>query len=236
MEISLTRLLNMGESGLEYVKSFDMPLGRVKKSCQIGSYFSSTSELSQNFLNKIHWASGPPDIAALVLDALDLVRSLKAPEIESAIVGEIALSILEKSCDVFEWLHTYSFITLESTVLWRLEGIGILSDLAASSIRLWQDLGPTPLPDRDLIISISKVFKTSLLLYAYVTDDKRVKLITMGIGLMGDGYSLYKHRRTFDPSTWTVTQAEVCQVITSIALAGLAYYVIEKCFITEVVS
>ncbi len=233
MELGITRILKAGESGLGFVKSMDMPLGIAKTVCGIGSAFSYTSDLSQKVQKRVNLALGPPDFAALALDTLELARSLNVPEIPIAKVSELALSILKKSCDILGWLQNYSLITLESSVLWRLEGVAILSGLTKDSLRLWQELGPNPPSDRDLMIIIPKVLKSSLSLYAYVADDKRVKIVTAGLGLMGDGYSFYKRCASMNPRTWTVKREHVYQIISSIALAGLAYYAFEKGFLPE---
>ena len=219
MDLSLTHLLSMGELALGFVKSFDMPLGYVKKACQVGSYLSATSTMSQEALKSVRLAIGPSDIATLALKALALARSWETPE------AELVLSIFQKSCDVGKWLHHLNLVPLWG----RFEVVGILSDSAIHSLHLWEDLGPHPREGRSLIITISKIVKSSLLLYIYVTDDKRVKVIAEGIGILGDGYSLYKKGR--DYRTWQVSQAQICQIIISLVSTCLALYAIEKFYL-----
>ncbi|HEY5235561.1 MAG TPA: hypothetical protein VIJ14_05240, partial [Rhabdochlamydiaceae bacterium] len=205
----------------------------AKTACEIGSAFSYTADFSQKAIKRIKLAVGPSDFSSLALDTLNLARSLNVPKLDTAEISKIALSVLKRSCDMLRWLERHSFIALESTLLGRLEGVAILSDLTSASVRLWQDLGPTPPADRDLLLSISKVLGASLLLYAYVADDKRVKVVTTGIGIMGDGYCLYYRCCTMDPRSWTITREQVCQIISSIALASLAFYALEKGFCSE---
>ncbi len=232
--MELGYLLQIGESGLGGVKSIGMPLGLAKTACGIGTVFSYTHDWSQKNAKRVGLVLGLPDFAALALDTLELARSLRLPEIQAARVSELALSILKKSCDLLQWLAQYRFLALEPQVLRGLEGASILSDLTSASASLWQDLGPTPPPtDRDLFVSISKVLKSSLLLYVYVADDQRVKVVATGIGIVGDGYSLYQRCRTMSPRTWTITQAHVYQIISSISLAALAYYGFEKGLFSE---
>lgn len=227
-------LLKVGETGLEYVKAVGTPLGIAKTVCGIGTAFSYTHDWSQKNLKRISLAFGPPDYAALVLETLELQRTLRLPEVSSAKISKLALSILKRSCDFLLWFTQYRFITLKTPVLRGLEGVSILSDLTSASTSLWQELGPTPPADKDLFLSISKVLKVSLLLYVYVADDQRVKVVATGIGIAGDGYSLYQRCRTMNPRTWTITQTQVCQIISSAALAGLTYYAFEKGMFSEV--
>jgi len=219
MDLSLTYLLSMGQSALGFVKSFEMPLGCVKKACQAGSYFSATSAMSQDVLKSVRLAIGPSDIATLALKTLALAASWKTPE------AELALSILQKSCDVGKWLHHLNLVPLWG----RLEGVGIICDQTIHSLHLWEDLGPHPREGRSLIITISKVFKSSLLLYIYVTDDKRFKVIAEGVGILGDAYGLYKQCQ--DYRNWQVSQARVCQIIISLMATCLALYSIEKFYL-----
>ncbi len=233
MELGLANLLKAGESGLGYVQSASVPLARIKTACRMGSAFSYTSDWSRKTLKRVDLAFGPPDFAALALDTLELTRSLRLPEIQVAKVRELALSILKDSCELLQWLAEYSFITLEYPVLRRLEGVALLSDLTNASARLWEDLGATPPEDRDLFVSISKVLKVSLLLYAYVADDQGVKVVAKGIGIARDYYKLYHKRQTLDPRNWKFTQDQLSQIISSIAIASLAYYAFEKGYIPE---
>jgi hypothetical protein len=219
MDLSLTHLLGMGQSALGFVKSFDMPLGCVKKACQAGSFFSATTELSQEVLKSVRLAIGPSDIATLALKALALARSWKTPE------AELVLSIFQKSCDVGKWLHHLHLVPS----LGRFEVVGILSDLSIHSLHFWEDRGPHPKEGRSLIITISKIFKACLLLYIYVTDDKRVKVIAEGIGVLGDGYSLFQKGR--DYRTWQISQVQICQIIISLSAACLTLYVIERFYL-----
>ena len=123
---------------------------------------------------------------------------------------------------MLRWLEQYHFITMEATLLGRLEGVDVLTDLTKASMHLWKSLGST---DQNLV-TISKVLKSSLLIYSYLTDDKRVNVVIKGIGLLNDGYFLYQQCSTL--KLQTITRAQVCQIISSIALTALALYGIEK--------
>lgn len=234
-------LLKAGESSLGFVKSLGMPLGLGKTASGIGSVFSYTSDLSQKVLKSVKIAVGPSHFSSLALDTLNLARSLNVPKPDAASISNLALSVLKKGCGMLRWLERYRFIALESGLLGHVEGIVVLSDLAKASCRLWQDLG-TARPagsttDGDLVLPISKALKCSLLLYAYLSGDKRVKIIKKGIGLMSNGYSLYQKCPTMkplgNPREWTITREQICQIISSIALAALALYGIEKGYFSE---
>jgi hypothetical protein len=215
-------LLQAGESSLRYVKSLGMPLGLAKKSCRIGVVLPYIGVSSQGVLKAVKIARVPSDFSALALDTLKLTRSFTAPTVDTEKMRKQALSILKRGCDMLKWLEKYRFIALESALLECLEGMATLRSLTKASMRLWQGLGSA---ERNLV-SISKVLKSSLLLCSYLTDDKRVKVAIRGIGLMNDGYFLYQQCHTLPPRT--ITRAQICQIISSIALAALALYGIEK--------
>lgn len=284
--MDLGSLLQAGESSLCYVKSIKRPLGFAKKACGIGAVFPYTDGLSQRALKAVKIAKAPSNFSALALDTISLARSLYAPIIDTKKISKLALSILKRGCGMLKWLEKYHFITLESALLGRLEGIvifrdltedsmrlwkdlgaaatpvdrnrviasisnvlkssllfyahlsddkrvkkvakgiDVLSDLHEASARLWQDLGPDVPVDRDLVLSISMFVKSSLSIYSYLTDDKSVKFVIKGIGLMNDGYCLYQQCSTL--KSQTITRIHICQILTSIALAALALYGIEK--------
>jgi hypothetical protein len=233
MELDITRLLNAGASGLSFVKTIDWPLSLAKTVCNLGSAFSYTGKGSQKILKSVNLALAPADFAAFALDTFELGLYLNGTQIPVTRACQLAFSNLKKSCDMVAWLQQYRFIALESSIRLRLEGSAILSGFLKDSIRLWEDLGTHPPSDRDLIVSIPKVLKSSLLLYAYLADDKRVKTINTGLGLCGDVYSLYRRCGTINPHTWTVTKEQICQTITLISVASLVYYMLEKGFISE---
>lgn len=223
--MDLGSLLQAGESSLCYVKSIKRPLGLAKKACGIGAVFPYTDGLSQRALKAVKIAKAPSNFSAFALDTLSLARSFYAPIIDTKKISKLALSILKRGCGMLKWLEKYHFITLESALLGRLEGMVILSDLTKSSMRLWKDLGAA---DRNLaLLSISKVLKSSLLLYSYLADDQRVKIVLKGIEFMNDGYFLYQQCCTnpgdqqccTNPGDWTITREQVCQIITLFALA-----------------
>lgn len=284
--MDLGSLLQAGESSLCYIKSIRKPLGLAKKACGIGAVFPYTDGLSQRALKAVKIAKAPSNFSAFALDTLHLARSFYAPIIDTKEISKLALSILERGCDMLKWLEKYHFITLGSALLRRLEGvvifrdlteasmclwkdlggaatlvdrnlviasisnvlksslllysnladgkrvkdavkgIDVLRDLHKASVRLWQDLGSVVPVDRDLVVSISKVVKSSLSIYLYLTDDKRVKFVIKGIGLMNDGYFLYHQCSTL--KSQTITRVHIYQIITSIALAALALYGVEK--------
>ncbi len=208
-----------------------MPLSHAKTVCGIGSAFSYTGALSQKVLKRVKIAAVPSDFSALALDTLNLARFFYAPERDPEKISKLALSILKRGYGVLRWLEEYRFIALESTLLGRLGGLAILGDLTKASMRLWQALRCA---DRDrVLLSSSKVLKSSLLLYSYLADDKRVKVVTKGIGLMSCGYTFYQQSHTMNPRTWTITRTQLRQIISSIALAALAFYGIEKGFFSE---
>jgi hypothetical protein len=224
-------LLKAGELGLGYVKSLGMPLSFAKKACGIGSAFSYTKDLSQKVRKTVKIAVGSSNFSALALDTLKLIRSCNFPNLDPVEISKLALSVLKKGCSMLKWLEAYRFIPLESALLGRINGAAILSDLTKASMRLGQAVGRA---DRDLVLlSISKVLKSSLLLYSYLADDKRVKVVIKGIGFMSSGYCLYQKCRDRKPREWTITRRQVCQIISSIALAALAFYGVEKGFFAE---
>ncbi len=220
--MDLGSLLQVGESSLGYVKSLRRPLGFAKKACGIGSVFPYTDGLSQRVLKAVKIARAPSNFSALALDTLSLARSFYAPTIDTKKMSKLALSILKRSCNMLRWLDKYHLITLDATLLGHLEKVTILRNLTKASIRLWQGLKATDLN----LVTISKVLKSSLLLYSYLADDKRVKVVIKGIGLMNNGYFLYQQCSTL--KSQTITRVQFCQIITSIALAALALYGIEK--------
>jgi hypothetical protein len=223
--MDLGSLLQVGESTLGYVKSVGMPLGFAKKGCGIGSVFPYTAGLSQRISQAIKIAKAPSSFSSLALDSLKLARSFYAPIIDTKKMSKLALSILKRGCDLLRWLEKYHFITLEATLLGHLDGIAILRDLTKASLLLWKSIGDA----NQNLVSISKILKSSLLIYSYLADDKRVKVVIKGIGLMNNGYFLYQQCNTL--KSQTISRAQLCQIISSIALAALALYVIKQwCF------
>jgi hypothetical protein len=234
-------LLKAGESSLRFVKSLGMPLGHAKTASRIGFAFSYTAGLSHKVLKSVKIAVGPSDFSALALDTLNLARSFNVPKLNTEEISKLALSVLKKGCVMLRWVERYRFIALESALLGCLERAVALNNLAKAFLRLLQDLGPArpvgSAADGDLVVSVSKILKFSLLLYAYLFDDKRVKVVTKGIRLIGNGYSLCQKYRTMkplgNPREWTITWEQMCQIISSVALAALALYGIEKGYFSE---
>ncbi len=233
MDLTLHRLLSIGESGLGLVKSLGTPIGVSKTVCGLGSKISYISAWSEKNVKALDFISGPPEIAALAVEGLNLIRCLVNQQSLSSQAGkitELALSILKKVCETLKWMEKYSLVSLEAASLGRLDGIMAVSELLSTSLSLRQELGDTPPTDKDLYLSLPKVLKASLLIYVYLFDNKSVKMVAAGIGVAIDGYSLYKRSQeiSFNPKNWHLTHLQIYQIITSIALAGIALYAIQK--------
>jgi hypothetical protein len=220
MELTLTNLFKAGESGLGYAKFMGTPLGIARTLCGLASHLPATAVLSERVNKRVDFFTGPSEMAALALDAFALVRCCWVTEKQPQ-MNEWGLSIVKKGCDTLRWLDKFHFIEVASSCVRQVEGMGLLTDLMSSSLQLREE--------KDFVISIPRFLKASLLIFVYLTDDKRVKIVATVFGVVADGYSFYKRARTFsfDFRTLNIAPFQVCQIITSIALACIAYYLLE---------
>ncbi|HUD02284.1 MAG TPA: hypothetical protein VMR37_08135 [Rhabdochlamydiaceae bacterium] len=214
-----------------FVKSFGTPLGVARTVCGLASNISCLAGFSEKANKRVDLFNGCSETAALILDVITLRRSFWNLETMS----ECGLSVVKKSCDTLRWLDRFNFITLESFSLSRLEGLGLISDVMSTSLRLWQEEGPNPPMDADYISSVPKFLKASLLVYVYLTDDQRVKIVASVIGVATDGYSFYKRARSFsfDFRAINIAPSQAYKIISLIAAASLAYYVLEITYLTK---
>jgi hypothetical protein len=231
MELTLNNLFKVGESSLGFVKSLGTPLSIAGTACGLASHISYLAGFSEKANRRVDLFNGCSETAALVLDVVTLRRSFWNLDRMS----EYGLSVVKKSCDTLRWLDRFNFITLESFSLSRLEGLGLISDVMSASLRLWQEEGPTPPADADYIVSVPKFLKASLLIYVYLTDDKRVKIVATVIGVLTDSYGFYKRARSFsfDFRALNISPSQVYKIISLTAAASVAYYVLEITYLTK---
>lgn len=232
MNLTLSNILNASETGVRHLKSLSDPIGVAKTICGLGSHLSFTADLSQKVLKRLNWAEGPPEVAALMADSLAVGHLLweKPVTLTAARISELAIAILKRCCDIVKWLEQRHLLVVESSLLGRLEGIGSLCDVMSSSLDLWQNVYAKPSSERQLLISICRVFKSYFLFYVYLSDNKEVKLVANGLGVIADGYALAQRiqKISYKPKEWNIALPSFGQVIILTAVASLAIYIIEK--------
>lgn len=226
--MNLTQVL---DTGLGALKSLSGPIGVLKTACNLSAHVPLVSGLGQKLLKRVNWAEGPPEIAALMADALALSQLLCKQELSSsaAKITELAVSILKKCCVVFQWLDQRHLVSADPSTLSPIQGISALCDVASSSLELLQNLDAPP-ADRQLFAPACKCIKAFLVFYMYQSDNKQLNVVATGLGVIADGYTLYlKCRKVpLNPKEWKITLPPVSQLISIAALACLALYVIEK--------
>lgn len=238
MDLTLSKALSAGEAGLEFLKSLGSPVDAAKTVCGLGSHLEMTAGLSQKVLKRLNWAYGPPEMAALAVDAIaagGLVWSAqRAPQDKGfKKFSELMISILKRHCNLAKWVHQRGLLPLDPSLLAPIESMSVICDVASSSLALYQNLYEHPPAERQLIISVCKAFKSYLLLFLHLTDNKEVsspiRIVATGLGVIGDGYALFQRcqKIPYNPKEWTFKLPSLAQMIAAITLGGLAIYVIE---------
>jgi hypothetical protein len=226
--MNLTQVL---DTGLGALKSLSGPIGVLKTACNLSAHVPPVSGLGQKLLKRVNWAEGPPEIAALMVDALALSRLFyqKGLSASAAKITELAVSVLKKICTILQWLEQRHLVAVEPSTLGPIQGVSALCDVASSSLELLQNLD-APLADRQLLVPACKCIKAFLVFYMYQSDNKQLNIVATGLGVVADGYTLFQKCRKvpLNSKDWKIAVPPVYQIISIAALVGLALYFIEK--------
>ncbi|MBS0647959.1 MAG: hypothetical protein JSS10_01890 [Verrucomicrobia bacterium] len=229
--MNLTQILNAGEAGLGALKSLGGPIGVLKTASNLSLHVPPVSGLGSKLLKRLNWAEGPPEIAALMADALALGRLLyqKGLSESAGKITELAVSILKKCCTIFQWLDQRHLVSADPSDLGPIQGVSNFCDVMGSSVELWQNFLKLS-SERQVLSPALKFLKANLQFYVYLSDNKQLNIIVTGLGVAADGYDLYQKCKKIplNPKEWTITIPPMGQIISIIALGALALYVIEK--------
>jgi hypothetical protein len=112
-------------------------------------------------------------------------------------IAELGLSILKRGGEIILWAQWTGIGKFDPSFLSSIKGARYFISFQKASLRLWKDLQADSWESR-LTISMTKFLKASLLLGAYLIDNKKVSfyvgIISKGLGIIHLSYNLNKCR------------------------------------------
>ena len=227
MDMSLlSKVLDTTTQGIKYIH---LPLRIAKTTCRVGAWIPLTSDLSSQVTKRVKWISGSFDAVALVAGVVALGRVQSSQPVKGIKGG---LATLKKGCDIILWTNWSGMVVLNEAAKYEIKNFKSYLGMAKYSVQLWNDIVVAPYKG-NLVATVPKFLKASLLLIVQVSDNKRVKiyvkLAVKGLDAFYSGYKLYQKYQKIDYEALQrgLLTVEIYKVISSIAFTALTLYVVE---------